>query len=159
MSEAQRPTTSGGKPRQESFEAAPDSTATGWVGWVFFGGTMMILLGSFQVIEGLTALFRHTYYAVRSDGLLLVTNYAAWGWVHLLLGVLVVATGFGVMVGQTWARVIGVGLACLSAVLNLAFVSAYPVWSTIVIAVDVIVIYALAVHGRELKTAESSSYQ
>ncbi|MEN3301765.1 MAG: hypothetical protein V7633_3823, partial [Pseudonocardia sp.] len=72
-------------------------------------------------------------------------------WVHLILGILAVATGFGLLAGNTAARVVGIVLAVLSAILNLAFIAAYPVWSTIVIAVDIIVIYAIVVHGRELK--------
>jgi hypothetical protein len=80
-------------------------------------------------------------------------DYTAWGWTHLLLGVVAVAAGFGVLLGQMWARVAGIVIALLSALVNIAFVSAYPVWSTIIIATDVLVIYALAVHGREIKSA------
>jgi hypothetical protein len=78
-------------------------------------------------------------------------DYNVWGWVHLILGILAVATGFGLLAGNTAARVVGIVLAVLSAILNLIFIAAYPVWSTIVIAVDIIVIYAIVVHGRELK--------
>jgi hypothetical protein len=78
-------------------------------------------------------------------------DYNVWGWVHLILGILAVATGFGLLAGNTAARVVGIVLAVLSAILNLVFIAAYPVWSTIVIAVDIIVIYAIVVHGRELK--------
>jgi hypothetical protein len=113
---------------------------------------MMILLGAFQVIEGLVALFNRGYYLVTESGLVLNINYNAWGWFHLILGVIAVAVGFGLLVGNPVARVVGVILAVLSAIVNLAFIAAYPVWSTIVIAVDIIVIYAIVVHGRELRT-------
>jgi hypothetical protein len=79
-------------------------------------------------------------------------DYNVWGWVHLILGILAVATGFGLLAGNTAARVVGIVLAVVSAIVNLAFIAAYPVWSTIVIGVDIIVIYAIVVHGRELKS-------
>lgn len=127
--------------------------ATGWVGWVLFGGVMMFMVGGFQAAMGLAALFNDTYFLVTRNGLLVTADYTTWGWIHLTLGALVVVTGLGVMVGQTWARVIGVILAVVSAIVNLGFLAAYPIWSTIVITLDVIVIYAMTVHGREAKVA------
>jgi hypothetical protein len=133
--------------------AVPEPTA--WTGWIAFSGFMMILLGTFQAIEGLVAVFDDGFYRVRPDGLLVNVDYNVWGWVHLLLGVVVVLSGLGVLVGNLLARIVGVVLAVVSAVLNLAFISAYPVWSTIVIAVDVVVIYALTVHGREMRRVDA----
>ncbi|GID93789.1 hypothetical protein ACFQFC_07115 [Amorphoplanes digitatis] len=127
---------------------------TGWVGWVVFSGIMMVLLGFFQGLVGLVALFNDTYYLVTRNGLVLSFDYTVWGWIHLLLGIVALLAGFGVLVGQTWARVTGIVLAVLSAIVNIAFLAAYPIWSTIIIAVDVLVIYALAVHGREVKPYE-----
>jgi hypothetical protein len=124
---------------------------TGWVGWVVFAGVIMLINGSFGVIAGLVALFQDDYYLVRSDGLVVSVDYTAWGWVHLLLGILVAAAGLGALVGQTWARVVGVVMASVSAIVHFAFLAAYPFWSTIVIALDVFVIYALIVHGREAR--------
>jgi hypothetical protein len=125
------------------------SERTGWVGWIFFAGIILIMVGSFQAIAGLVALFNDEYYLVGSSGLVVSVDYTAWGWVHLVLGVVAFCTGIGMMLGQRWARITGIILAVLSAIVNLAFVAAYPVWSILVIALDVIVIYALAVHGRE----------
>jgi hypothetical protein len=78
-------------------------------------------------------------------------DFTAWGWTHMLIGVVAVGAGLGVLMGQMWARVVGIVIAVISALANIAFLSAYPVWSTIIIAMDVLVIYALAVHGREVK--------
>jgi hypothetical protein len=124
---------------------------TGWTGWVVFAGLMLVMLGLFQAIEGLVAIFDQGYYLVGSEGLVVNVDYTVWGWVHLILGVLAIAAGFGLIAGNMAARVVGVILAVISAILNLAFIAAYPVWSIIVIAIDVIVIYAIVVHGRELK--------
>jgi len=78
-----------------------------------------------------------------------------WGWVLVGFGVLLAVAGYGVLVGQTWARVAGVVFAVLNALVNVAFIAAYPVWITLTIALDVIVIYALIVHGREAKALRS----
>jgi hypothetical protein len=127
------------------------------VGWIIFAGIMMVMLGTFQAIEGLVAIFKDSYFVVPRSGLVVSVDYTAWGWVHLLLGILVAGAGLGVMAGQMWARVIGILLALVSAVVNIAFIAANPVWSTILITLDVLVIYALAVHGKETK-AEYTEY-
>jgi hypothetical protein len=124
---------------------------SGWAGWVVFGGVMLIMVGIFQFFQGLVALADDGFYLVRSDGLLVNVDYTTWGWVHVVVGAVAGLTGVGLMAGNMVARMVGVVIAVLSAVVNLAFISAYPIWSTIVIALDVIVIYAIIVHGRELK--------
>jgi hypothetical protein len=126
---------------------------TGWTGWVAFASTMMVLLGTFQAVEGLVAIFDDGYYRVTQGGLVLSVDYTAWGWAHLLLGLLIVLAGIGVMAGNLAARTVAVILAGLSAIANVLFIEAYPLWSMIVITVDVLVIYALTVHGREMKSA------
>ena len=127
--------------------------ATGWVGWIAFSGILMVMLGMFQAVMGFVALFKDDFYLVGRTGLVVSLDYTTWGWVHLLIGILAVCAGFGVLVGQMWARVFGIILALVSAVTNLVFIAAYPIWSTIVIVVDVLVIYALAGHGRGVRAA------
>jgi hypothetical protein len=119
---------------------------------IIFGGIMMLMMGAFQIIEGLVALFNDEYYFVTRNGLIVSLDYTAWGWTHLIIGLIAVGAGIGVLLGQMWARVVGIIIAVVSALANIAFLSAYPVWSTIVIATDVLVIYALTVHGREVKS-------
>jgi hypothetical protein len=123
---------------------------TGWTGWIVFASFMMFLLGAFQAVQGLVALFDDGFY-VTSGNLVVNVNYNVWGTVHLLLGVLLLLTGAGVLTGNLAARTIGVILAGLSALANLLFIEAYPFWSILIITVDILVIYALTVHGRELK--------
>ena len=124
---------------------------TGWVGMVVFAGVMLLMLGSFQAIEGIVALFRDDFYITTDRGLVIPMDYSAWGWTHLIIGLIAAAAGLGILYGKMWARVIGIVVAVLSALANLAFLPAYPVWATIVIAVDVLVIYALTAHGREVR--------
>ena len=124
---------------------------SGWVGWIFFGGAILVLAGVFQAIAGLVALFKDDYFLVRDRGLLVHVDYTVWGWVHLVAGVVMVLAGYALFVGRTWARVVAVVVALLSAVVNVGFLSAYPIWATIVIALDVLVIYAVTVHGAEVR--------
>jgi hypothetical protein len=137
--------------RSAATDVRYDDERTGWAGWVVFGGVMLIMMGAFQVTMGLVALFNDGFYAVRSDGLVVDVNYNTWGWIHIIIGLVGVLVGVGLMAGNMAARIAGVVIAFLSALANLAFTSAYPVWSVLVIVLDVIVIYAIIVHGRELK--------
>lgn len=130
-------------------QALPEPTP--WVGMVVFAGVMLLLVGGFGVMQGFVALLRDQYYLVTSSGLVVPVDYTAWGWAHLVLGLVAIAAGIGVLAGQTWARVTGVVIAVLSALANMAFLPAYPIWSAIVIAVDVLSIYALIAHGREVQ--------
>jgi uncharacterized membrane protein len=124
---------------------------TGWVGWLMFAGIMLILVGAFQAIDGLIALFKDELYVVRPNGLVINVDYTAWGWTHLLLGILLIAAGYAVFSGRVWGRTLAVIAAILSAVVNFAFIPAYPVWSLLIITVDILVIYALIAHGGELR--------
>lgn len=126
-----------------------------WMGWIAFAGLMMILLGSFHAIQGLVALFNDEYFLVGPSGLVLPVDYTAWGVAHLVLGVLVAVSGVGVLSGNTAARMVGTLVAMLSAVVNLAFLAAYPLWSIILITLDVLVILALTVHGSVVRDRES----
>jgi hypothetical protein len=129
----------------------PDPTA--WTGWVVFAAFMMIMVGAFQAIEGLVALFDDGWYHVTQNGLLVEADYTVWGWTHLLLGALLIVAGVGVLAGNAVARGVAVVLAGISALVNLAFIEAYPIWAVLVITLDVLVIYALIVHGRELRSS------
>jgi hypothetical protein len=122
-----------------------------WTGWVMFAGTMMIMVGAFHALAGFVALFEDDYFVTTSSGLLISVDYTPWGWAHLAIGALVAGAGVAVFFGQVWARVIGVVLAALSALANMVFIAAYPLWSIVIIALDVVVIYALVVHGRDVK--------
>ncbi|MEQ0563450.1 hypothetical protein ABJI51_30605 [Amycolatopsis sp. NEAU-NG30] len=118
------------------------------VGWIWFAGTITVLAGLFTAVEGLVALFDKNYYVVGPSGLL-VFSLTGWGWAHLIIGVLVVLTGLALFTGAMWARVVTVALAGFNALTQLAFLSAYPVWGVVVIALDVLVIWAVVVHGDE----------
>jgi hypothetical protein len=124
-----------------------------WVGWIFFAASLMLLIGLFQVLMGVVALFDEDYFLVAKDELLVAVNYTTWGWIHIVLGVVAIVSGFGVMLSQLWARVIAIFLAILSIFSALAFYAATPLWNLSIIVFDILVIFALVVHGAEVEEA------
>lgn len=124
----------------------------GWYGFIGFAATIMLVLGSFHAMAGLAALLRDDYFLVPEDQLLVATSYTAWGWTHLVLGVLVAVAGGALFMGALWARLVAVTVAAISALVNMAFLSAYPVWAALMIALDVLVIHAVATHGDFAET-------
>ncbi|MGH3460965.1 MAG: DUF7144 family membrane protein [Kribbellaceae bacterium] len=119
------------------------------VGFIMFAGVLMIMSGAFQTFTGVVALFEDEFY-LTTRNYVFQFDATTWGWIHLLLGIVVALAGFGVLFGQTWARVVGIILAVLSAIANFAFIPYYPFWSITVIALDVFIIWALAAHGRDV---------
>jgi hypothetical protein len=133
----------------DSAQRAPGrSRITVWSGWIWFAAILMVLSGVFNAVEGLVALFNRSFYVSNGEHLVLL-DLTTWGWLHLLLGGLVGLAGFALLSGAMWARVVAVILAVVNAIAQMAFITAYPVWSTIVIVLCVVVIWALVVHGNE----------
>jgi hypothetical protein len=126
-----------------------EATGDGW-GLVVFAGVMMILLGIFHALTGLTAILKDQFFVFTSNNYLISVDVTAWGWIHLIGGVVVALAGFYVFSGAAWARGIGILLAALSAIANFLFIPYYPLWSLLMIALDIFVIWALARHGREV---------
>ena len=115
-------------------------------GWIRFGGIVMVVSGAFAVIEAVLALVAPATY-ILTRGAVLGVGLPVWGWVHLVLGVLVLATGAGLLRREIpgWARAAGTALVAINIVVQLAWLPASPIWSIIVIALDVFVLYALFV--------------
>ena len=115
------------------------------VGGYVFAGIVMITVGCFQAIAGLAALFEDEFYAVTPNYIFEVDT-TTWGWIHLILGVVVAFAGYALFAAKTWARVIGVTLAVLSAIANFIFIPFYPFWAILIIALNIWVIWALTRH-------------
>lgn len=137
-------------PGRSTETAANRRTSSAWVGWVVFAAVIVITMGAFEAIEGLVAIFKDQYYLVPSTGLVVSVDYTVWGWVHLIIGVVSILAGIALLQGRSWGRIVVIVLAGVSALVNLGFLSAYPIWATLVIAFDVIVIYALTVHWKDV---------
>jgi hypothetical protein len=119
------------------------------VGFILFAAIMMIMVGVFQALQGLIAIFENEFY-VATRNYIFQADATTWGWIHLILGLLVAFAGWGLLSGRTWARVVAITLAVLSAIANFLWLPYYPFWSLLIIAVDVFVIWAIAAHGREV---------
>ncbi len=127
------------------------ATKTGWTGWVIFAGVILLISGIFSIVQGIVAVVGPNSYFVVTEGSLWLLDVAGWGWWNIVVGVLLALTAVALMAGQTWARVVAVVLVIISAVGQLLLIPAQPWWSIIVIAIEILVIYALIVHGRELR--------
>jgi hypothetical protein len=123
---------------------------SGWaVGFTVFAGVMMIMMGMLHALWGLAAIIEDEFF-VATRNYLYDVDVTGWGWVHLIAGAIVILAGFWVFTGAVWARTIGVILAVLSAIANFLTIPYYPVWSLVIIAVDIVVIWALTVRGRDI---------
>ena len=125
--------------------------ASNWTGWVVFASAMLMLIGTIHVVQGLVTLLDDGYYLTTSDGLAVDVSFTVLGWVQLLLGALSITIGIGVFVGNTVALTAAVIVAMVSAVVHLVTIASYPLWAVVVITFDVIVIYSILTHGREMK--------
>lgn len=137
---AQQATASDGQPSYEE-------PASGlWSGMIGFASFMMLLVGGFHVIGGFVALFEEDQYRVGSTNLMISVDYDVWGIAHMALGAGLFMAGVALFFRKDWARVVAVILASVSAVTNLAFLSAAPVWYALMILIDILIIYAVTVH-------------
>jgi hypothetical protein len=126
--------------------------SSGAVGLTVFAAVMMIMIGIFQSIAGIVALVNDEFYVVGEE-LIFQFDLTTWGWIHLLLGVLIALAGVGLFSGQVWARTVGVILAVISAVVMFAWLPWYPLWAILIITLDVFIIWALTAHGRDITRA------
>ncbi len=119
---------------------------SGWVsGLALFGGVVMLVDGIFAILNGIMGIAKDQVY-LATPSYVFRFNLTAWGWIHLILGVLLVAVGYGVLRGALWGRIAGVFLASLSVIVNLVWLPHYPLWSLIAVGLGVAVIWALSVY-------------
>jgi hypothetical protein len=139
------------RPSQYPSAGRPDQTTSGWaVGLILFAAIMMIMVGIWQALEGLIAIFENEFY-VATRNYLFQFDATTWGWIHLIFGLIVAFAGYGLLSGRTWARVVAITVAVLSTIANFLWLPYYPFWALLIIAVDVFVIWAIAAHGREVR--------
>lgn len=130
------------------------STSRAWaMGGATFAGCMMIMVGVWQVLVGIAAIARNEFF-VAANGYLYSFDVTAWGWIHLGVGALALIAGFFIFTGATWARAVGIALAVLSATVQFLWLPYQPLWSMLLIAVDVFVIWALASMGGAMREDE-----
>jgi hypothetical protein len=125
---------------------------TGWTGWIVFAGVMMIIAGSLNAFYGVVAAVNDDWvgWTNRENAFLDVSQ---WGWVHIVVGLIVLLCGIGLFSGNIIARTVAVIIASISLVSNFFFIPVYPLWALTVITIDVLVIWAVTAHGREMRKA------
>lgn len=117
--------------------------------WLMFASVTMIIVGALQTINGLVALLNDEFYVNVRD-YTFKFDITQWGAIHVVLGIVLILAGIGIFSGNVLARSVGVTIAALSTVANFMSLPYYPVWSVIIIAINIILIWALTVYGRAL---------
>ena len=123
--------------------------SAGAVGVTVTAAVLMIMIGIFHAIQGIVALVNDTFF-VLGEEYAFKFDLTSWGWIHLVVGVLVALAGMALFQGQVWARTVAVLTACVSIVASFAWMPYYPIWSLVVIAFDGFVIWAVTAHGRDI---------
>ena len=123
--------------------------SAGAVGVTVFAAVMLIIGGTMQALQGLVALVNDTFYVVGEE-YLFQFDVTSWGWIHLILGIVVAVAGFSLLQGATWARTVAVIVASVSIIANFVWLPYYPLWSLILIGLGVAVIWAVTMHGRDV---------
>jgi len=126
-----------------------DAVPSAWtVGFVFFAGCLMIMAGVFQMFQGLAAVLDDSFF-VLGRPYAFDMSVQTWGWVHMFTGFVVMTAGFFLFTGNILARLVGILIAVISAITNFFYIPYYPVWSLLIIGIDVAIIWALAVYGHD----------
>jgi hypothetical protein len=132
----------------------PSREVSGWaVGGTIFAATVLMLVGVFQSIAGLVAIFDDNFYVV-THNYTFDLDTTAWGWIHLLIGILLIVVAYGLFTRSPWAGISAIFLASLSAISNFFFVPYYPFWSILIIALNIWVIWSLTRPGVLVEVEE-----
>jgi hypothetical protein len=117
-------------------------------GWKSFAGIMLMVVGFLNIMDGLVAITQSNQVKAQvSAQLPLISNVKTWGWIVLIVGIIVILAGFGLLAGSTWARVVGILVASFNLVVQVAWLPHNQLWSFTMIVIDILIIYAIAVHG------------
>ena len=136
--------------RRAEAGSAPGAIPTGWTAYVIFAGVLLAVAGLIHAMAGVTALVDSDSLDARAEALVVNLDFDVWGWVHLVLGVVAMVTAFLLLRGDRAGRLLAIAVCGVGAVVNLVFLPAAPSWSLVAIAFDVLVIYAVTVHGDAL---------
>ena len=127
-----------------------------WTEWVGFAGLMMVLIGILNVVQGLIAIIRDDYYVLSAEQII-VFDLTTWGWILLIWGVILALAGWALAIGAGWARWFTIVVVSLNVILQLGFAGSgqYPLWALTVLALNVLVLYALTVRWSEVEEVRS----
>ena len=123
---------------------------TGWTGWIVFAGVIMIIGGGLNLFYGIVAAVNDEW-VVFTNRANVYLDVSEWGWVHIIVGAIVLLAGIGVFSGNILARTVAVVVAGINLIANFFFIPVYPLWAITVIVLDILVIWALTAHGGEMR--------
>jgi len=126
---------------------------TGWVGWVWFAAFSILAVGLFNIVSGVAAAFSPNDVLSWTNNGVAVVDVSTWGWVHIILGALLVAAALALFSGAGWARVVAIILVVLNLIAQFVSLQTTPFWSLVIIVVDLVILWALTVHGDEVERA------
>jgi hypothetical protein len=126
---------------------------TGWVGWVWFAAFSILAVGLFNIVAGVAAAFSPNNVLSWTNNGVAVVDVSTWGWVHIILGALLVAAGLALFSGAGWARLVAIVLVVLNLIAQFVSLQTTPFWSLVIIVVDLVILWALTVHGDEVERA------
>jgi hypothetical protein len=126
---------------------------TGWVGWVWFAAFSILAVGLFNIVAGVAAAFSPNDVLSWTNNGVAVVDVSTWGWVHIILGALLVAAALALFSGAGWARVVAIILVVLNLIAQFVSLQTTPFWSLVIIVVDLVILWALTVHGDEVERA------
>jgi hypothetical protein len=132
-------------------QSPSSSEVTRWTGWITIAAVLLFIVGAFQLIIGFIAFFREAIVTIEEEDLPVNVGFGGWGIIHIIIGLAFMAAAIGVVNGATWARTLTVVVATASAIATFGSLHLYPVGAVLIIALDVLVIYAVIVHGSELR--------
>jgi|tagenome__1003787_1003787.scaffolds.fasta_scaffold20827685_2 hypothetical protein len=136
------------------FQSDPgDRITSPWTGWLAFASVIMILMGGLHVCAGFVTLFQSHYYEINTSRLAVDESWTTLAWTQIILGVLVLASGIALFGGYLWARAIAVLFAVLTIVENFVQIASSPAWNLLLIALALVAIFAIVVHGRDARDA------
>ena len=126
-----------------------ENRSTWAVGYTYFAAIMMVFLGAFHALAGLTGIIRDEAFVVTKDYIVQLDT-TQWGWIHLIVGLIVLFAGFSLLSGAVWARTVGVIMAIISGIVAFVWIPVFPVWGILLVVIAVGVVWALTAHGRDV---------
>ncbi len=121
---------------------------TGWTGWVYFAAVLMLISGIFELFRGIYSLTNGDFF-VASGGQVVLFNTTAWGWVQIVLGIIMLTGAMSLFSGHFWGRLVATVATTLSAIATLIWLPAFPIWGVISLILNIVVLWAVLAHGNE----------
>lgn len=134
-----------------STQRSPSDYSSAWGGWVVFAAAVMFTIGALDIIQGIAALAKDEVYLVAESGLLVTTDYTAWGWTLIIWGAVLMLGAGALFTLKSWGRWFAFAVVLLNSIIQLAWFPAYPLWSLIALSLDVVVLFALTARWQEAK--------